>query len=129
MEVSRLQRRPDRPQVSAPAPPPGRFPRHDTLLPSVSAIAHRYNDWTPCIEEGLRSCKIDPTSRPAKRSLAGDMSAESDGNGSGQLVPAGVKFVKRIEVNDEDGYHVLKRPGALVVLQFEGAGSTQVVEA
>ena len=95
---------------------------------TANQIDPKYNDWTPCLEEGLKSCKVDPASshRPAKRSLAGELGIECDGNGGG--LPAGVKFVKSIPVRDDLGYHVHKRPNAVVVVQFEGearAANTQ----
>lgn len=94
---------------------------------TANQLDPKHNDWTPCSEEGLKSCKIDPTPshhRPAKRSLSADMCAESD------AMPTGVKFIKSIEVNQDLGYHVHQRPNAVVVVQFEAAGANRaVVEA
>ena len=72
-----------------------------------------FNEWERCTEPDLKSCIKHPVPRPVKRKT--DENVEH-----GPLVlPPGVKFVKRIDVNDEDGFQITQRPGAVFVTQWE----------
>ena len=70
--------------------------------------------WERCLEPDLKSCIKHPFPRVSKRTLRTDENGEQD-----QLLPQGVKFIKRIEVNDEDGFQVTQRPGAVFITQFD----------
>ena len=62
----------------------------------------------------IKSCIKHPCPRASKRTLRTDENGEQD-----QLLPQGVKFIKRIEVNEEDGFQVTQRPGAVFITQFD----------
>jgi hypothetical protein len=81
-------------------------------------IDPKYNDWQPCAEEGLKSCRVDPTPtpRPAKREYA-----ECAASGGG--LPPGVKFIKRVDVCEDGSYNITKRPGAIFITQYETAAA------
>ena len=70
--------------------------------------------WERCLEPDLKSCIKHPCPRASKRTLRTDENGEQD-----QLLPQGVKFIKRIEVNEEDGFQVTQRPGAVFITQFD----------
>ena len=86
-----------------------------------------FNTWERCTEPDLKSCLKMPAPRPVKR-------GRGEEHGEHMQLPPGVASLKKIAVNDEVGFQVIQRPGAVYVLQFKneaapaGAAQETVVE-
>ena len=84
---------------------------------SAPQIDPKYNDWPVCSEENLKSCRIDPTTRPGKRDHADACAATGNG-----MLPAGIKFLRVIPVED-NAFEVLTRPGSITIIGFDNAAA------
>ena len=71
-----------------------------------------YNEWERCTEPDLKSCLRLPVPRPIKK-------LKTSGDEGGAQLPPGIKSLHRVDVCEEAGFHVMQRPGAVFVFQFE----------